>query len=84
MWMIIGSCLGIFYQTLQKPQMREKAMLLLKKYHPNKTKQNEVKSWLKRKVETDMKQTNKIKPGRMKIYTKMEERQIWKWFKSES
>lgn len=41
MWMIIGSCLGIFYQTLQKPQMREKAMLLFKKYHPNKTKQNE-------------------------------------------
>lgn len=48
----------------------------LKKYHPNKTKQNKMKPWLKGKVETDMKQANKKPPGKMKIYIKMEERQI--------
>lgn len=39
MWMIIGSCLGIFYQMLQKPQLREKAILVLKK-NTTQTKQN--------------------------------------------
>lgn len=76
MWTIIGSCLGIFYQMLQKPQMRRRRPYWFKKNNTTQTKQNKMKPWLKGKVETDMKQTNIINPGRMKIYTKMEERQI--------
>jgi len=55
--MIIGSCLGIFYQMLQKPQLRRPYWL--KKNKP--PKQNKTEPWLKGVVEreTDMKQTEK-------------------------
>lgn len=72
--MIIGSCLGIFYQMLQKPQLREKAILVLKK-NTTQTKQNKTLAQREsgNRYETH---THKKNPGKMKIYIIIEERQI--------